>query len=134
MVQNLEQSSAFSLTGSPKQVSYRVTPCHLRESSVHYFSNKSVTQEKFITQYTIVLPLVYRCFRFKQFFLLQTFNSNCHAQILKFANVFNFVVSFLFKLCTTNHTIVVTALLMSRNHNNNSNQDPLSNRLFIIYP
>lgn len=80
---------------------------------------KASRKKKIIAQYTIVLLLVYRCFRFKQFFLLQTFNSNCHAQ--SFANVFNFVVSFLFKLCTTNHTMVVTALLMSRNHNNNSN-------------
>jgi len=39
MVQNLEQSSTFSLTGSPKQVSYRVTPYHLRKKrSLHYFS------------------------------------------------------------------------------------------------
>lgn len=127
MVQNLEQSSAFSLTGSPKQVSYRVTPCHFRESVVHYSSNKSVTQEKFITQYTIVLPLVYRCLRFKQFFLSSNFQlklprPNLHLKV--FANVFNFVVSFLFKLCTTNHAFVVTALLMSRNHNNNSNPRP----------
>lgn len=57
MVQNLEQSSAFSLTGSPKQVSYRVTPCHLRESAVHYSSNKSVTQENLSRNIQLFFPL-----------------------------------------------------------------------------
>ena len=45
MVQNLEQSSTFSLTGSPNQVSYRVTPHHLKKSVMHYSLNKSVMQE-----------------------------------------------------------------------------------------
>lgn len=58
------------------------------------------------------------------FFKLSTQTATPKFTPQSFANVFNFVVSFLFKLCTTNHAFVVTALLMSRNHNNNSNPRP----------